>query len=326
MTEAPARRGAAVGAQVFGPALAPGIAIKLGSTLCLTSMSGLIRGLGPDMPIGEIVFCRNLFALVPILAWIAMRGDLRWVLRTARPRGHVLRAFIGVLSMFCNFAALAYLALPDAVTIGYASPLIVVVLAALVLHERVRVHRWSAVLVGFIGVVVVLWPHLAEGQLAAVLSGEGDVALTAQAAVLAFLGAAFGAGAMIQVRRLVDTETTPAIVFYFSATAALVGLATLPLGWQAPDLPTAATLVAVGLLGGLGQIGLTACYRYADASLVASLEYSSLLWALAIGYFFLGDLPTGYTLVGGAILICAGVYVVMRERRLGAARVAMSAP
>lgn len=311
-------------AVALGGALTLGIGIKLMSTLSLTTMSALIRSLGPDLPIGEIVFCRNLFALVPILAWMAMRGEIGAALRTSRPRGHVLRAFFGVLSMFCNFAALAYLALPDAVTIGYASPLIVVVLAALVLHERVRGHRWGAVLVGFAGVFVVLWPHLTGGQLAAILSGEGDLALTTQAAGLAFLGAALTAGAAIQVRRLIDTETTPAIVFYFSVTAALVGLATLPMGWLVPDVATAVTLVMIGLAGGIGQICLTACYRYADASLVASFEYSSLLWALAIGYLFLGDLPTGYTLVGGAILIGAGVYVILRERRLGIAGAAAS--
>jgi drug/metabolite transporter (DMT)-like permease len=193
----------------------------------------------------------------------------------------------------------------------------VVVLAALILRERVRVYRWSAVVVGLVGVVVILWPHLTGGQLAAMVSGEGDVPLAAEAAMFAFLGAVFSAGAMIQVRRLVDTETTASIVFYFSVLAGLAGLATLPLGWVVPDLVSAVLLVCVGLLGGIGQIFLTACYRYADASLVASFEYSSMLWAVTIGYFAFGDLPTSYTLVGGVIVVGAGIYVILRERKLG---------
>lgn len=308
------------GAHFFAGALAIGITIKLVSNLSLTGMSGLIRGLGGDVPVGEIIFCRNLFALVPILLWMTARGDLGAAVRTHRAGGHLFRAAIGVASMFCSFWALGRLALPDAVTINYASPLIVVALAAWVLHERVRIHRWSAVVIGLIGVVVILWPHLADGQLAEMLSGRGNAPLTAVAAVFAFFGAVFSAGAMIQVRRLVDTETTASIVFYFSALAGLTGLATLPFGWVVPDAGTAVMLVSIGLLGGIGQIFLTACYRYADASLVASFEYSSMLWALIIGYFAFGDLPTAYTLVGGAIVVSAGIYVIMRERRLGIAR------
>jgi drug/metabolite transporter (DMT)-like permease len=308
------------GAHFFGSTLALGIGIKLISTLSLTSMSALIRSLGDTVPLGQIVFSRNLFALVPILVWMGMRGDLGAAVRTRRISGHLLRSFIGVSSMFCTFWALGRLALPDAVTINYAQPLIVVVLAALILHERVRIYRWSAVIVGLVGVVVILWPHLAGGQLAEMLTGAGDAPLTAQAAVAAFFGAVFSAGAMIQVRRLIDTETTASVVFYFSATAALAGLATLPLGWVVPDLGSAVVLVCIGLLGGIGQIFLTACYRYADASLVASFEYSSMLWALAIGYLAFGDLPTVYTLLGGAILITAGIYVILRERRIGGDR------
>ncbi|HVV94189.1 MAG TPA: DMT family transporter [Hyphomicrobiales bacterium] len=297
-----------------------GILIKLVSTLVLVSMSALIRGLGPEVPVGEIVFCRNFFALIPIVIWIASRGDVRAGLATDKIGANLVRGILGVASMFCSFWALSRLALPDNTAIGYASPLVVVILAAVVLHERVRIHRWSAVGVGFCGIVIILWPHLAGGQLAAALSGGSDGAETALGALFALFGTLLSAAAMIQVRQLVLMgERTGTIVFYFTCFAALTGLCTLPLGWVVPDPRTAAMFVAIGLCGGIGQLLLTACYRYADASLLAFFDYTSMIWSVTIGWFAFGDAPTAYVLVGAAIVITAGIYVILRERKLGIA-------
>jgi drug/metabolite transporter (DMT)-like permease len=295
-----------------------GIVIKLVSTLVLISMSALIRGLGTGIPVGEIVFCRNFFALMPIVVWLFFRGDVRQALRTPRVGAHIIRGILGVASMFCSFWALSRLALPDNTAIGYASPLVVVILAALVLHERVRAHRWTAVAVGMIGVVVILWPHLAGGQLAEALSGHGDGGVTALGAIFALCGTLLSAAAMIQVRRLVLMgEGTGTIVLYFTLFSCLTGLCTLPFGWVMPDARTAAMFVAIGLCGGVGQLLLTASYRYADASLLAFFDYTSMIWSLAIGWLAFGDEPTVFVLVGAAIVIAAGIYVVLRERRLG---------
>jgi drug/metabolite transporter (DMT)-like permease len=304
-----------------------GILIKLASTLVLTGMSALIRGLGPDMPVGEIVFCRNFFALIPIVLWLMARGELAVSLRTPRIGANVLRGILGVASMFCSFWALSRLTLPDMTAIGYASPLLVVVLAALVLHERVRVHRWAAVAIGLLGVIVILWPHLAGGRLADLLQGDDASGVTALGALMALMGALLSAAALIQVRQLIIMgESTGTIVFYFMTFAALTGLCTLPFGWGVPTPAEAATLVAIGLCGGIGQMLLTACYRYADASLLASFDYTSMLWSLAIGWLAFGDLPTVYTLIGAAIVIAAGIYVILRERRLGMAPPPLAAP
>jgi drug/metabolite transporter (DMT)-like permease len=297
-----------------------GITFKLISALLFTVMAALIRSVGHDAPTGEIVFARSFFALAPLLAWLAWRGAVRSALATRRPLGHMLRGLVGVGSMFCLFAALARLPLPDATVLGYAAPLITVVFAAVLLRERIHAIRWTAVAIGLVGVVVMLWPQLRSGALADVVTGKGPVDETAAGVAFALGATVLTASAMIQIRRLTQTEGTGAIVFYFSIWSAVIGLATLPFGWVWPDARMAALLVGVGVVGGVAQIFLTESYRLADASLIAPFEYSTILWALAIGFFAFGDLPSGWTLVGGAIVVASSVAVVIRERQLGIKR------
>src|SRR3954451_9359946 len=172
-------------------------------------MSAGIKHVSADYPTGEIVFFRSAFAIVPLIAWLAWRGDLVNSVRTSNVGGHLSRGIISSCGMFAGFVALAYLPLSDAVAIGYASPLIVVVLAALILKETVRAYRWSAVVVGFIGVLIMLLPHLNAGAVADGLSGGPAVG-----ALFALIGAFCSAGATIQIRRLLLTEKTGAIVLY----------------------------------------------------------------------------------------------------------------
>lgn len=306
-----------------------GILFKLCSALLFTVMAALIRAIGHDAPTGEVVFARSFFALIPIMAWLAWRGVMRAALRTDRPGGHMARGLIGVASMFLMFAAFARLPLPDATALGYASPLFVVVFAAVLLRERVHAMRWSAVAIGLVGVLVMLWPQLSNGSLAHALSGGHEADETAVGAAFALGATVLTAAAMIQIRRLTDTEGTGTIVFYFSVWSAVVGLASAPiLGWVWPDPWTGFLLVATGCVGGVAQILLTESYRRADASLIAPFEYSTILWALGIGFVAFGDLPSVWTLVGGAIVVGSGVAVALRERQLGLkrARVAKAAP
>jgi drug/metabolite transporter (DMT)-like permease len=202
--------------------------------------------------------------------------------------------------------------------ISYASPLVVVMLAAFLLKEQVRIYRWSAVGIGFLGVVVAMAPHLSLGY--------GD-APSGAGAMLALAGAIFAAFAMIEVRRLTTTENTAAIVFYFSIFSSLIGLATLPIGrvapefgWTMPGLADWSILVLVGVMGGLGQITLTAAYRRADTSVIAPFEYVSIIWATAVGYFAFGDAPGSAILLGSAVIVASGLFVIYRENRLGLER------
>jgi len=221
---------------------------------------------------------------------------------------------MSIFSMFCNFSALARLPIVDATAISFAAPLITVALAAILLKERVRIYRWSAVIVGFIGILVMLAPYF-------------DPALRVHAAtstlglMFAIGGAVSSAASVIQTRHLTESETTSSIVFYFSLICAFAGLATWPLGWVTPAWPELAALAALGLCGGLGHIFLTESYRLAPASVVAPFDYTSMIWVFLLGYFFFHELPSLYVLVGAAIIAGAGLLVIWRERQLGLQRV-----
>lgn len=290
-----------------------GIALKLASVLVFIVMASLIKATASHVPAGQAVFFRSFFAIPVIVAWLLWRQELGTGLRTTNPMGHVWRGVVGTMAMGLGFAGLGYLPLPEVTAIGYAAPLLTVIFAAMFLGEEVRVFRISAVILGLVGVLIVLAPRL---------SITPDAASMAEAfgAMLVLGGAVFAALAQVFVRKLVNTEKTAAIVFYFSVTATALSLVTLPFGWVWPTVGETALLVTAGLLGGLGQILLTSSYREADASLVAPFDYASMLFALAIGYFVFSEVPT-WTMVGGAALIvAAGILIIWRERQLGLAR------
>jgi len=292
-----------------------GIVLKILSALAFTVMSAGIKHVSAVYPTGEIVFFRSAFAVVPLLVWLAWRGDLVNSVRTSNFRGHCLRGIISSCGMFSGFLALSYLPLSDSVAIGYASPLVVVILAAVVLREKVRAYRWTGVVVGLAGVLVMLAPHLGSGSLSGGLSDGPAIG-----AMFALFGAVCAAVATIQVRRLLATEKTGAIVLYFSLFTALLALATIVLGWRMPGPVDLALLVMIGILGGIGQILLTQSYRYADASLVAPFEYTTMLWAFLIGWFVFGQAPQQTVVAGAVIVALSGLFVLWRERQLGLTR------
>ncbi len=293
-----------------------GILLKLISAVVFAVMGALVRFLGTRYPIGEVVFYRSAFAIVPVMAVYAWRGELASVVRTERPFGQAGRGAISIVGMFCNFGALARLPLVEANAISFTSPLFSVALAALVLKERVRIYRWSAVIVGFLGVLVVLSPHLSGDEL--VLAAAS--ATTVAGLGYALTGAFANAGTVIQTRRLAQSETTSSIVFYFSLFCALAGLVTWPFGWVSPSGIEFAILVGIGILGGAGHIFLTESYRYASASVVAPFDYTTMIWALILGYALFGETPTIMIVIGSLIIVAAGLFVIWRERQLAAAR------
>jgi drug/metabolite transporter (DMT)-like permease len=248
---------------------------------------------------------------VVIYAW---RRELRAALYTSRLGGQFARGTLGAAGMFLNFAALARLPLADVTAILFASPLITVALAAIFLKERVRLYRWSAVAVGLVGVMLMLLPHLSVGAVAT-MTAAGAIG-----AVCAATAAFTNAGAVIQTRRLTNTESNSSIVFYFSIFCMLAGLATLPFGWIMPTFPQLAALVMVGVIGGVSHLILTESFRFAPASVIAPFDYVAMLWAFILGYMLFGELPDRYTIGGAAVVIGAGLFVIWRERRLGLER------
>lgn len=292
-----------------------GITLKVQSALVFTMMSAVLKALTTRYPVGEIVFFRSILALIPLLVWLGWQGDLINAVRTKNVPGHFLRGIIGTCGMYLGFVALSYLPLHDTIAIGYASPLIVVILAAVLLNEQVRVYRWTAVAVGFVGVLIMLSPYLKLETFSGGLSTGPTFG-----ALCALLGAFCSAGAMIQVRRLTQTEKTGAIVFYFFILASALSLCTIVLGWKMPDGPDMLLLTLGGILGGIGQILVTQSYRFADTSVIAPFEYTTMIWALLFGWFVFGDLPTLTMIVGAAIVAATGLFIVWREHHLGVQR------
>ncbi|MGL5117425.1 MAG: DMT family transporter, partial [Beijerinckiaceae bacterium] len=298
-------------------------ALKIVSTLCFTLMAACVKVIGEAhpgdplyYPVGQTVFCRSLFALVPVFLWLGWRGELISAFRGSSMLAHARRGFFGSVGMFSGFTALILLPLADATAISYAAPLFTVALAAIILKERVRIYRWSAVGIGFIGVVLMLIPYLGAGGPPAGGSFTG--------AMLGLMGAICSAFATIETRKLTDKETTGAIVSYFMLLTTLIGLATLSLGlfspglaWKWPNAMDAALLVAMGVMGGIGQITMTQSFRLADASVIAPFDYISMIWAIAIGWLLFGQLPQAIVLAGAVVVVASGIFVIWRERQLG---------
>jgi drug/metabolite transporter (DMT)-like permease len=291
-----------------------GIAYKVVSVIVFITMASLIKATAPMVPSGEAVFFRSFFAMPVIVLWLGLRRELATGFRASNPIGHVWRGLVGTTAMGLGFAGLGYLPLPEVTAIGYAAPLLTVIFAAMFLGEDVRAFRISCVALGLVGVLIVVFPRLS------ITSGDLVGQAEAFGAILVLGGAVFAALAQVFVRKLVMTEKTPAIVFYFSLTATILSLATLPFGWVIPTPKEAVLLVSAGLLGGVGQIFLTSSYREADASLVAPFDYASMIFALAIGYFVFAEVPTKTMLIGAAVVVTAGCLIIWRERQLGIER------
>jgi len=291
-----------------------GILLKLCAVVLFITMASLIKAASGRVPAGQAVFFRSLFALPVILGWLAVRGDLATGLRVKSPMAHFWRGLVGTVAMGFGFAGLGLLPLPEVTALGYAAPLLTVIFAAMFLGEEVRAFRLSAVALGLVGVLIVLAPRLT------LLEGETVATGAAVGAVLVLMGAVCAALAQIYIRKLVQFEQTSAIVFYFSITATVLSLVTLPFGWVWPSGQEAMLLILAGVFGGLGQIFLTSCYRFADASVVAPFDYASMLFALGIGYFIFDEVPTLTMLGGAALVILAGVLIIWREHQLGLER------
>jgi drug/metabolite transporter (DMT)-like permease len=289
-----------------------GIALRASAATCFAFMAMLVK-LGHERGVAtvELAFYRFAFGLPPLLLWIAASRNFgAW--RTARPLAHLWRAAIGLTTLLLSFSALAFLPLAEATTIGFAAPLFAVALSALVLGEPVGRYRWSAVLVGFLGVMVVMRP---EGR-----------HLPAPGLLLAGLSA-FGAGIVtITIRQVGRTEGTQTTVLWFSLISVLATGAAMPLFAQAHDGATWLLLLALGAVGGTSQICLTASLRFAPVAVVAPFDYAQLLWSVLLGWIVFAQPPLATTWLGAAIVVASGLYTLWREQRLGRAAVKEPTP
>ena len=284
------------------------IVLKTSAIGIFVFMAAIIKATSDAVPPGQAVFFRSLFAMPVIFGWLAMRGELSQGIRVTNPWGHVRRGVLGTTAMGLNFWGLGLLPLPEVTAIGFAAPIFTVILAAALLGERIRLIRISAVAMGLVGVCVILLPTLGGGSWA-----DG----AALGAIVILIATFCRSLVQIQIRELVKTDHTAAIVFWFSMTATLLSLATLPFGWTWPGWEFVGLLILAGLGGGVAQIMVTSSFRFAPASMLAPYDYSSMLFAILLGYVWFAEVPTWTMLAGAALVVAANGVVIWRERQLG---------
>jgi drug/metabolite transporter (DMT)-like permease len=279
-----------------------GIALMVLSVFLFSSMDVLIKWTSAEVETLQVIFFRNLFALVPV-AWFLSRGGVGFAaLRIRDPMGHLWRGLAGVGSMFCFFQALALLPLGDAVALGQSGPIFLTALSVPLLAEKVGVRRWTAVIVGFGGVIVMTRPG----------AGVFD-----PAALLAVGGALLYAVAMIMVRKLNRTESPAAIVFWFTMIALVVSALSLPFVWVTPSWPVLLGLIGIGLIGGFAQLAMTYAFRVAAVAVIAPFEYLGLVYAMTFGFLIWNEVPDAWLLAGAAIVAASGLYILHRETKRG---------
>ncbi|HEY7690298.1 MAG TPA: DMT family transporter [Dongiaceae bacterium] len=229
------------------------------------------------------------------LAWNA--GGIA-SLRTSRPLGHGVRAALNLGTMVTFYYALKLLPLADCFAVAYAAPLFVTALSVPLLKEKVGPRRWAAVLIGFGGVLFMLQP-----------SGAGLSTGTLLALSSAFLYAL----TLITSRQLSSTERSHTILFYYSCVVIVVLGAFMPWYWHTPSWEHWLLFIVSGIAGSFGQFFLNQAFRYAEASLIAPLDYTGMIWAILFGFWVWGDVPTWIVLAGAAVVICSTIYIVRRE-------------
>jgi drug/metabolite transporter (DMT)-like permease len=274
-----------------------GMILMIGAVFLFTTMDALVKVASETYPTGQIVFFRNFVAFLPLSFFVARAGGLS-VLRTRRLGAHLVRGAVGLSAMVCFFLSYKLLPLAEAVAIGMAGPLFITALSVPFLAEKVGIRRWSAVVVGFIGVLVMTRP------------GTG---IFDPAALIPLVGAFFLGLAMVMVRSLSRSEHSATIVFYFTITATLASAASLPWQWVTPDWIGLGLLVTIGLIGGCAQFTMTQAFRLAPAALVAPFEYLALVFAIGFGFGIWGEVPDLWLVSGAAIVVASGIYILHRE-------------
>jgi drug/metabolite transporter (DMT)-like permease len=275
------------------------IALRLIAVVCLSIMFVTVRLANErGVHVVESLFYRQALALPMILVWVAMAGGLPTV-RTRRIGVHASRMMLGLTGMLLNF--LSYILLPpaEAATIGFTMPIFGTILSALILREATGIHRWAAVLVGFVGVLVIVRPD----------AGHFPI----QGVAIAIAAALVTASVSLVLRELGRTETAGVVVFWFTALSMIpLGVAMIFVA-QAHDVLTWGLLLVIGLFGGIAQLCLTAALRWAPVSVVLPMDYSTIIWTTLLGVAIGENWPMATTWAGAALIVASGLYIAWRE-------------
>ena len=287
------------------PVAADRIGLGIGTILAAVFLDSIVdataKWLGHTYAPVQIVFLGHLFALIPIAVLVWRSGGLS-ALRTRRPFAHALRASLSFASMLLFYMGLRGLPLAEAIAVSFTTPLFITALSHPLLGEAVGVRRWSAVVIGFLGALIMVRP--------------GTEAFRPDA-LLVLTSAFMFALATLLTRRLTRTETNVALVTH---TTLIAGLASLPfavLAWQAPSGGDVGLFALLGIAGGSAAYLLVVAYRNAPAAVIAPFDYSSLIWASAFGWMLWRESPEPAVWIGAAIVAAAGFYITRREMALG---------
>ncbi|MDX1464808.1 MAG: DMT family transporter [Halomonas sp.] len=287
-----------------------GILLRLLSGILFTGMMVCVKAASTAaVPLGQTVFFRSAFALLPIVAFMVWRREFPRALATRRPLGHLLRSGLGAAAMFASFAAVARLPVAEATLLAQLAPVAMAVGGVLLLGERFSRHRAAALALVLGGVAALVVPDLGHAR------ADGRVLGYA----LGILAALLTAGALVTVRRISRTETPASIAFYFVLVTTLAGLATLPLGWVAVSGPTLGLLILSGLFGGAAHICMTLALRFAEVSRLAPFEYVALIWPVLADLLIFG-LPLSGGFLVALPLVLGGAGLAALEGRRGLTR------
>ena len=274
-----------------------GIAYMVGSTVMFAGGNAIVKWQLASYPLGEVAFGRTLFALLTAAAIILPRAG--WgVLRTQRYREHLQRGLSQFGSMLCWFLAVSVLSLGSATALGFAAPLFTTLLSIVILKEKVGIHRWSALIVGFVGVLIITHP------------GAGTLTY---GALFALTNAVLISTVAIAIRRMSMTELAETLTFYQMSIMTLCTAGLLMLGLRAPHWRDALMVALAGIGNGIAQFWWTRSLSLAPPSAVVPFNYLSLVWATILGFAVWGDVPTPGLLVGSVIVVTSGLYILWRE-------------
>ena len=284
-----------------------GIVLRIASGVLFAAMLVCVKWVSDEVPLGQVVFYRSAFALLPIVLFLAWRREFPAGLATRRPLGHLLRSSLGAASMFATFAALARLPVAEATLLAQLAPVLMAIGGVVLLGERFTPSRALALVLAVGGVAVLVVPDIGNADKAGQLSGYA----------LGVLGASLTAAALVTVRRISRTEGAGAIAFYFVLACTLAGLATLPLGWVALPTQTLTLLILAGLLGGAAHICMTLALRFAEVSRLAPFEYIALVWPVLADLWLFGQPLSSGFLLALPLLLGGAALAAMEGRRLG---------
>lgn len=281
------------------------ITLRLLAVALLTGMYAMVKVLEQrGVNLAELCFYRQLFSIPIIYAWVYNQLGPKGF-ATDRVGGHALRTIFGLTSMVLTFASVALLPLAESTTLGFTAPIFATILSAVILHEKTGIHRWSAVIIGFIGVLIMVQP------------GSGGNHFPPLGLAVGIAAAIGVSGVSIILRRLSRTEPSPVIVFWFSVLSLPpTGLLMFWYG-QMHDIQTFVMIFVMATIGGIAQLLITSALRWGPVSIVLPMDYSSILWATLLGWLLWDNWPGLATWLGAVLIMGSGLYIVWREHKLG---------